>query len=82
MAYGQCCLVSDIEQNTDVIENYGESFINKNIDSLTEKLVYLIEHSEVVNEYKQNSKAFILNKYNWDDVAITTEEILSRAMVK
>lgn len=82
MAYGQCCLVSDIDQNTDVIENYGESFVNKNIDSLTKKLVYLIEHSEIVNEYKKNSKKFILDKYNWDDVAMTTEELLKKVISK
>lgn len=80
MAYGQCCLVSDIEQNTDVIESYGESFINKNIESLKDKLIYLIENTDVVNEYKKNSKLFILNKYNWDDVAMRTEKTLDKAM--
>ncbi|MCR8746792.1 glycosyltransferase family 4 protein [Romboutsia lituseburensis] len=82
MAYGQCCLVSDIEQNTDVIESYGESFINKNIKSLKEKLKYLIENPNVVDMHKERSKDFILKKYNWDDVAITTEETLRRAMTK
>lgn len=82
MAYGQCCLVSDIEQNTDVIENYGEVFVNKNIESLKEKLEYIIQNPEVVNEYKKNSEEFILKKYNWDDVAMMTEKTLNKVMKK
>ena len=75
MAYGQCCLVSDIEENLEVIETKGESFKQGNIDSLAEKLNYLLNNEEVVHQYKKEAESYIKEKYDWDEVAIQTEGV-------
>ena len=75
MAYGQCCLVSDIEENLEVIETKGESFKQGNIDSLAEKLNYLLNNEEVVHQYKKEAESYIKEKYDWDQVAIQTEGV-------
>ncbi|HAT4141230.1 TPA: glycosyltransferase family 4 protein [Clostridium perfringens] len=72
MAYGQCCLVSDIEENIDVIGEYGVSFKNKSVDSLTDKLNFLLNTPNKVNELKKSSEEYILNKYNWNKIAEET----------
>lgn len=80
MAYGQCCLVSDIKQNRDVVEQYAELFISKDSTDLNKKMKYLLENEAVVKQYKKNSKKFILNKYNWDEVARKTEKVFEKVI--
>lgn len=75
MSYGNCCLVSDIDECTEVIENKAVVFEKSNIDDLKDKLQYLCDHPEVVNKYKSNASEFICNKYNWDDVVDETIEL-------
>lgn len=72
MAYGQCCLVSDIPENLEVVENKGVSFKQGDMKSLQNKLEYLLANSDEVNQYKMASEKYIKEKYNWDEVAIQT----------
>lgn len=75
MSYGNCCLVSDIPENTEVIENCGMQFEKGNINSLRDKLKYLIENPKVVKSYQDKSTEFICQKYNWDNVIEETLEL-------
>lgn len=73
MSYGNCCLVSDIPENLEVVEDMAVTFKKGNIDDLREKLAYLLSHPEKVEAYKKKSADFICNKYNWDDVVEQTK---------
>lgn len=75
MSYGNCCLVSDIPECTEVVEDKALIFKKKNISDLREKLQYLCEHEDVVAQYKKESADFICGKYNWDDVVRQTLEL-------
>ena len=75
MSYGQACLVSDIRENLDVIEENGLRFKNKNSKDLGKKLKYLVDNKEVVQKYKNNSRKFITNKYNLNYIAEKTKEL-------
>lgn len=46
MSYGNKCLVSDIEENTSVVENYGYTFKKSDVRDLTEKLDSLLNDKE------------------------------------
>lgn len=72
MSYGNCCLVSDICENTEVVEDKAVTFQKGNVNDLREKLKYLLEHPEIVENYKRESCDFICGKYNWDDVVERT----------
>ena len=78
MSYGNCCLVSDIPENTEVIENCGESFVKSDIDSLKEKIEYLLDHPERVEELKGQSADFICKKYDWNRVVDDTLALYQR----
>lgn len=65
MSYGCNCLVSDIEENMQVIGNYGNSFTRSNIDSLKTKLEALIGNENELR-YNDDISNYILKKYNWD----------------
>lgn len=73
MSYGNCCLVSDIEQNLEVIQSYGYSFENKNSDDLYDKLKELLENEHKILGVKAKVKEYVNNKYNWDKVSDDTE---------
>lgn len=75
MSYGNCCLVSDIEENMEVVEDHAVSFHKSDVDDLREKLADLLDHPEKVLQYKEKSADYICNKYNWDDVVKQTLQV-------
>ena len=72
MSYGDCCLVSDICENTEVVEDKAFVFRKGDTKDLRKKLEYMLEHPEVVQEYRAQSADFICGKYNWDEVVDET----------
>lgn len=75
MSYGNCCLVSDIAENTEVIEDKAVVFRKSNTEDLKEKLQELIDQPTVVEKYKATAADFIYKKYNWGDVVRKTLEL-------
>lgn len=68
MSFGNCCLVSDICENTEVVEDKALVFRKGDTKDLRQKLQYMLAHPEVVHEYGAQSADFICGKYNWDEV--------------
>lgn len=79
MSYGCKCLVSNIKENTQVIENYGLSFKKGNIEDLKEKLILLLNNK---NDDKKIIADYIINKYKWDDNVKKTEELYEKILKK
>lgn len=75
MSYGDCCLVSDICENTEVVEENALIFRKGDVKDLQRKLEDLLVHPEKVEEYGSRSADFICGKYNWDDVVDETIQI-------
>lgn len=71
MSYGKNCLVSDIEENTQVCGKYGMTFKKSDLNDLVEKLNLCLEGLNIKNE--QEISDYILEKYNWDEVVKKTE---------
>ncbi|MCM1200934.1 MAG: WecB/TagA/CpsF family glycosyltransferase [Bacteroides fragilis] len=72
MSYGNCCLVSDICENTEVVEDKAVTFRKGNVGDLREKLQYLLDNPEIAERYRRESSDFICGKYNWNDVVEKT----------
>ena len=72
MSYGNCCLVSDICENTEVVEDKALIFRKGDVQDLRRQLKYMLAHSEVVDEYREHSADYICGKYNWDEVVRET----------
>lgn len=75
MSYGNCCLVSDIPENTEVIEQYAETFKKSDVMDLRRKMEMLLGDEQKVDQYKQQAAEFICNKYNWDRIVEETIEV-------
>ena len=72
MSYGNCCLVSDIPECTEVVEDHGITFPKGNVGALRDCLQDLCDHPEGVRSCKASAADFICGKYNWDDVTEKT----------
>lgn len=68
MSYGNCCLVSDISECIEVVEDKAVAFKKSNVADLREKLQELLDDSMFVAEHKKTATDYIVSKYNWDDV--------------
>ena len=75
MSYGNCCLVSDIAECVEVVEDKGVVFRRGDTGDLKEKLEWLLGNIEEVEKYKNESAEFSCNKYNWDDVVEKTMRV-------
>ena len=68
MSYSNCCLVSDIPENTEVVRDKAVHFKKGDADDLYQKLTYLLSHEDEVRRYKEQAQPYILEKYNWDTI--------------
>ena len=78
MSYGNCCLVSDIPECTEVVEDKALIFKKSDVAGLKEKLQEACDHPEKVMELKKQAADFICEKYNWDDVVEETMKLYRR----
>ena len=78
MSYGNCCLVSDIKENTEVVEEHAVTFRKGDVSDLREKLKELLSDAEQVAKMKSESADFICGKYNWDSVVEETLQLYRR----
>ena len=75
MSYGNCCLVSDIPECAEVVEDKALIFQKSNVEDLQEKLQDACDHPEMVMEMKKHAADFICKKYNWDEVVKETMKL-------
>ena len=75
MSYGNCCVVSDIDEMTEVVEDKAAVFQKGNVEELKRVLQRLLDDPKTVEQYKVGAAEFICGKYNWDDVVEKTLEL-------
>lgn len=78
MSYGSCCVVSDIAECAEVVEDKAVVFRKSDVEQLKEKLQELCERPETVEKYKATAADFICKKYSWDDVVSRTIELYKK----
>lgn len=78
MSYGNCCLVSDIAECTEVCEDRAVYFEKGNEDDLYKKLNELLSNQAMVDGYKLNACSFICSKYSWSDIVDETLKLYAK----
>ena len=78
MSYGNCCLVSNIDECASVVEDKAFVFKKSNVEDLKEKLQNACDDKEQVQKYKDEAADYICGKYNWDDVVERTLELYNK----
>lgn len=72
MSYGNCCVVSDIQECVEVVEDKAVKFRKGNVEDLRKKLQACCDDKNMVEQYKNQASDFICKKYNWNDVVRKT----------
>ncbi|MDR3892853.1 MAG: glycosyltransferase family 4 protein [Blautia sp.] len=75
MSYGNCCLVSDIEECASVVEDRALVFKKSVVTELHKKLQSLCDDETMVAAYKNKAADFICSKYCWDGVVEKTLKV-------
>lgn len=75
MSYGNCCVVSDINECAEVVKDKAMIFRKSDVADLKEKLQLLCDNAGIVQTYKDEAADFICKKYSWDDVVQHTMKL-------
>ena len=75
LAYKNALLCSNIPENTSVAEDKAIYFEKGNVDDLAEKLEALCNSPLLVEKLREGADEFILNKYNWYNIAESTRKL-------
>lgn len=79
MSYGACCLVSDIRENTEVVEDKALTFRKGDVKDLRRQLAWMLTHPDEVRCMGEESVDYICGKYDWDDVTRRTIAVYEKA---
>ncbi len=74
-SYGNCCVVSDIPENTEVMTDHCVTFRHGDADSLRDTLKGLIDDPERVASLRESSADHICGRYSWDQMVDETERV-------
>lgn len=75
MSYGNCCLVSDIQENLEAMNDHGYAFINRDRKDLANKIDHLINNVYDVEKVKSAARSYALDKHSWDLIAYQFEQL-------
>lgn len=78
MSYGNCCLVSNIPECTEVVEDKALVFKKSDVNDLLTKIQKACDYPEMITKIKEQATDFILRKYNWDFVTKETMNLYRR----
>ncbi|MGV8141090.1 MAG: glycosyltransferase family 4 protein [Candidatus Woesearchaeota archaeon] len=79
MSFGKCPLVSNIEENLDVIRDNGYAFRVRDVNDLTKQLEYMLKHKTEVRKKGLKCKEYVKANYDWDTIAKQTLEVYKDA---
>ena len=66
MSYGNCCLVSNIPECTEVVEDNALVFKKADVNDLLTKIQKACDYPEMITKIKEQATDFICRKYNWE----------------
>lgn len=76
-AYGKAIIASDIPGNLEIIESTGIRFQSGNVEALRDALRCMLAFPNVAADLGQRARAFVLARYQWDDIVRKTNELYS-----
>jgi glycosyltransferase involved in cell wall biosynthesis len=75
MSYGNCCLVSDIKENTEVVRDHAVTFRKGDVEDLREKLQMLEDNPDTAASYRDTAADFICGEHSWDEMVEETVKL-------
>ena len=76
MGAGNCALTLRTPENLEVIGDAG--LVYDSVEDLTRQLQMVIDHPEMIGEYRRRAMARVIRFYNWEQITDQYEELLGR----
>lgn len=81
LSYGRCVLASDIPQNQEALAGHGYTFEAGRVESLAEKLEWLLAHPGAVQEQFARVREHVRQSYDWERTTDTYEQVYGSCFV-
>ncbi len=75
LSCGRCLLVSDIPENVEALGNCGYTFRSKDVRDLRQKLEFLLENPEAVQDEFEKARKYISHERSWETTVDDFEEL-------
>ena len=75
MGYGRSCLVSDIPENVELVQEHAVSFEHGNVEDLKEKLMLCLGQDQT--DCMEN-RQYVQENFNWDTIVDRTVELYKK----
>jgi glycosyltransferase involved in cell wall biosynthesis len=75
MNFGNCVLVSDIEENREVVGEAGCLFQAGNVNDLRDKISRLLVNEDEVKQFRLKAKERARTGFNWEKVTDEMEKL-------
>ncbi len=75
MSYGNCCVVSDIPECTEVVGDKAAVFAHSSAEELKRVLQRLLDSPETVRRYRAGAAEYICARFDWENVVDRTLEL-------
>lgn len=72
LSYNQAIIASDIPENTEVLGQLGLTFAQGDAKDLAKKIEFLLQHPEIVKQYKHVGRNHVSQHYNWETIVADT----------
>jgi len=79
LGFGNCVLALDVPFNREVILDYGLLF-RRDVNDLREKIQYLEDHPEAVEEFRRRAPERIREAYTWEKITDQYEELFRKML--
>ncbi len=80
MSYGNCCVVSNIDECSEIVGDKGVTFEKGNISDLACIMNKLCKDHKMTLGYKRNSKKYIMSRHCWNAIVKETISIYRQCM--
>ena len=82
MSYGNCCLLSDIPENTEPAGINAEYFKTGDVRDCARALQELLDNPDRVIAYRNDAADYITNRFSWDGAVNLTLSVYSEVLNK
>ena len=80
MGYGNCVLANDVPEHREVLDSAGIFFQTQREGDLRDKMQYLLDHREVVGEYRKRAVRRVKEQYSWEKVTEDYERLFLKLL--
>lgn len=82
MAFGNCVVVNGTPENVEVIGDAGLVYKKNDVESLRDKLQYLVDHKDICSSFGKKAQQRAKEKYSWEMVVDEYENLFLETLKK